>query len=298
MDLQMPEMDGHEATAAIRADDAYRALPIVAMTAHAMAGERERCLAEGMNDHVAKPVDPARLYAVLRQWLAGKLVQSAARATDAEPQGVAEAALRAVAGLDVVAGLGRVLGRWPAYEDLLRRFIAGQAGAVQEARAALAAGDTGRAERAMHTLRGTSGSIGAGDLARRAGEAEQVLRQGARESELLASLAAVDAALRPLQAALTAALPAPAPVQAAAAVDRSEAGATALRLQALLRDDDAEAVEFLRAQASVLRALLGGDFALVERLVERYALSEANDALREALARHDVETQETPWNTR
>ncbi len=69
MDLQMPVMDGHEATAMIRADDRLRGLPIVAMTAHVMPEERERCLAEGMIDHIGKPLDPTRLGAVLLRFL-------------------------------------------------------------------------------------------------------------------------------------------------------------------------------------------------------------------------------------
>jgi two-component system sensor histidine kinase/response regulator len=299
MDLQMPEMDGHEATAAIRADAAFAAVPIVAMTAHAMAGERERCLAEGMNDHVAKPIDPARLYAVLRKWLAAKQVQ--AQATPAAvgvPHAGAPAAVAAVAGLDAAAGLRRVLGKWPAYEDLLRRFSAGQGQSVREARVALAAGDVARAERAMHTLRGTAGSIGAVDLARRAGEAEQALRQGQPEPQVLASLAEVEERLGPLLAALATALPSRAPAPQATDFDRDEAHATASRLLALLEDDDAEAVEFFRAHAPVLRALLGGDFAAIERLVGRYALTEASEALRAALARGGSEpVPESPTRT-
>ncbi len=58
MDLQMPEMDGYQATAKLRADARFKALPIIAMTAHATIEERQRCLAAGMNDHISKPIDP------------------------------------------------------------------------------------------------------------------------------------------------------------------------------------------------------------------------------------------------
>ena len=62
MDLQMPEMDGYQATSKLRADERFADLPIIAMTAHATMEERQRCLAAGMNDHVSKPIDPAALF--------------------------------------------------------------------------------------------------------------------------------------------------------------------------------------------------------------------------------------------
>jgi signal transduction histidine kinase/DNA-binding response OmpR family regulator len=287
MDLQMPEMDGHEATAAIRGDATFDALPIIAMTAHAMAEERERCLEEGMNDHVVKPIDPDRLYAALRQWLAGKEMQPAVSAPAAGPPAAgaaAEPVLRAIAGLDVDAGLRRMLGKWPAYEQLLRMFSIGQAEAVPTAHAALAAADKVTAQRAMHTLKGTADAIGATELARRAADVERLMRRAAPDDAVLAALQSVEQALQPLIAALCAALPAPQVVQAAA-VDWNAARETAARLQALLDDDDAEAVEFFREHMPVLRAVLGEHYAHIDHLVNRYVLAEANEALREALTR-------------
>ncbi len=69
MDLQMPEMDGYQATAKIRSDPRFAKLPIIAMTAHATMEERQRCLDAGMNDHVSKPIDPDALYATLERWV-------------------------------------------------------------------------------------------------------------------------------------------------------------------------------------------------------------------------------------
>jgi len=68
MDMQMPVMDGYTATQRLRADRAFDALPIVALTAHAMSDEAERCAALGMNEHLVKPIDPKRMYQVLRDF--------------------------------------------------------------------------------------------------------------------------------------------------------------------------------------------------------------------------------------
>jgi PAS domain S-box-containing protein len=288
MDLQMPVMDGHEATAAIRGDATFRALPIIAMTAHALAEERERCLAEGMNDHVVKPIDPDRLFGVLATWLAGKQVQATpSSAEQVATRGVAEAALRLVAGVDVDSGLRRMLGRWASYEELLRMFCVGQAEAVQVARSAFAAAQTTSAQRAMHSLKSTAGTIGAEELARRAAEAELLIRRGAPEAETLASLESVEQALQPLIAALQAALPA-STVVPAGVVDEDEAQRVLNRLQALLDDDDAEAVEYLREHAPVLSALLGQEFPDIDRLVRRYMLADASKALRKAMAQVEL----------
>ena len=69
MDIQMPVMGGFEATREIRKDERFKELPVIAMTAHAMAGDREKSLAAGMNDHVTKPIDPDELFSTLVRWI-------------------------------------------------------------------------------------------------------------------------------------------------------------------------------------------------------------------------------------
>ncbi len=185
MDLQMPVMDGLEATRRIRAMSGCDRLPILAMTANAMAGDRERSLTAGMNDHITKPINPDELFDVLLRWLPDRAEDaSAARETPCgaiapSPALPAEPMLDLIPGLDTADGLRRLMGKREAYVGLLRRFSMGQAETAREIRTALADGRGADAERGAHTLKGVAGSIGALQLQREAAEVEAALRHGA-----------------------------------------------------------------------------------------------------------------------
>ncbi len=136
MDMQMPVMDGLTATRRIRENPEWAQLPVLAMTANAMTGDRERCLQAGMNDHIAKPIDPPQLMRQLLRWLpagARSVDQATMAAADRalaadRPAGHATDALPPIAGLDTASGLRRVLHRRDTYLSLLRKFVAGQRG--------------------------------------------------------------------------------------------------------------------------------------------------------------------------
>jgi two-component system sensor histidine kinase/response regulator len=158
MDVQMPVMDGHTATRLIRERPEGRALPIIAMTAHALAEERERCLAAGMNDFLTKPIDPALLQATLLKWL------PAAKPGSPSPLPAPSATERtwpATTALDVETGLRYANGKREFYLKLLNRFRDGQVETVTAIRNALAAGDRETARRLAHTLKGIAGTLGA-----------------------------------------------------------------------------------------------------------------------------------------
>lgn len=215
MDMQMPVMDGLEATRQIRAHAQCASLPIIALTANAMTGDLERCIAAGMNDLVTKPIEPDQLFAKLVHWI------------PPTPQGLAAAELPEVAssqpangknsnqempelsipGLDTQAGLRRVLGKPKSYLSLLRKFAAGQSGALNEVQAFFAAGDPVSAERTAHTLKSLAGSIGANDLQARAAELEQAIRDGASQDVLAQLIEQTELLLGPLVKALETNLP-------------------------------------------------------------------------------------------
>ncbi|MCZ7640780.1 MAG: response regulator [Verrucomicrobia bacterium] len=190
MDLQMPEMDGYQATRRIRDEARLAGLPIIAMTAHATIEERQRCLQAGMNDHVAKPIDPALLFETLGRYYrpataemrsereAGgepKERSGGGEATDmscgapatapgagAIPNEAGELALPVVEGLDTADGLTRVAGNRKLYLKLLRQFVEQQGSAPAQIAAALTGGDVPLAERLAHTVKGVAGSLGQG----------------------------------------------------------------------------------------------------------------------------------------
>ena len=173
MDVQMPEMDGFQATAQIRATPRLATLPIIAMTAHAMAEERDRCIAAGMRGHIAKPVDPDLLFRTLREYRPGK----GATASTSKPRVTPprDDAVPDITGFDVAGALRRVAGDVKLYRSLLRQFAKQQAGTDSAIREALVWRDPVTAERLAHTVNGVAGNLGAASLQRIAAELERAI---------------------------------------------------------------------------------------------------------------------------
>ncbi|MFL6657608.1 MAG: response regulator [Massilia sp.] len=191
MDCQMPVMDGYEATRLLRQQHRFAQLPVLAMTANAMSGDRERCLAAGMNEHIPKPIHQETLALTLATWLAPKPGEAA-------PVLQTYAALRA-AGIAVDVGLDRLHGNEVAYRKLLQQLRTLHASFDGQVGEALAKGNVERARRLVHQLQGTAAQAGAKDLADAAAALEQaiVANDGvaARLAQVTAPFASAMAAL-------------------------------------------------------------------------------------------------------
>ena len=267
MDLQMPEMDGLEASRRIRAIPRLAGLPIIAMTAHAMVEERQRCMEAGMNDHVAKPIVVERLVqAILRQVKerGSTLPALPAAAAPSSPQpdpGEVEG-LPALPGLNVRAALHRLGDDKDIYLSLLQRFSASQADCAERIRAALDAGHDADAERIAHSVRGAAANLGATAVQEAAGVVELALRKGTPDETARLALAARMAALTALLAqALPVAGDQILPEAATGTLDETaldEALATLIRL---VEHSDGTAPTYFRQIRGRLAARIGVDRA-------------------------------------
>ncbi len=255
MDIQMPEMDGYTATAEIRK---LGDLPVIAMTAHALAGERERCLAAGMNDYVTKPVNPRELFKALVRWIPPGRRDLPGEADRSGGEGTEGALPTSLAGIDIPAGLERVGGNPDVYRKILIKFFRNNRNAVEEMRAALENCDPETAAKLAHTVKGVAGNIGADDLYR----AMEAVEFALKKSDLIKVRPLLDEAETHLRAVLDAIRPLSAaavedpPVESGAPggqIDRNEVGRRLDELAELLEVDVAGA----RAGLMALKGMVG-----------------------------------------
>ena len=202
MDCQMPEMDGYTATRLLRRNPEWTGLPVIAMTAGAMAGDREKVLESGMNDFISKPIDVHEMFQTIARWVRPTQRSAPDHAVAAPPGLPAE-----LAGIDQQIGLVQSAGRMALYLKILLRFRDGNADFGARFANTLRDGDRATAFRLVHTLKGTAATIGAQALAERAAELEDACERGdtseqmdALQAGVLRELDTVLAALAPLRA--------------------------------------------------------------------------------------------------
>ncbi len=293
MDMQMPVMNGLQATEAIRADGRHAELPIVAMTANVLAEDRERCRQAGMNDFIAKPIEPEALWTMLLRWIAPR--QADGTPVAPPPLPVPSAAMTpAIAGLDTAAGLRRVLGKQAAYTKMLQTFIRDQGGLPAQLAARLEVSDRSGAGALLHTLRGVAGNIGAVKVQTLAQQMEQALGRETA-AELAARQLALVLELERVLAAIVVALPAqpevagPAPLTAQ---DRQLLDSVCPRLLALLADNDSQAEHLLLLHAALLSSALGDTAAAIAAALDQFDFEQAHGLLTDAWHASQADLQE------
>jgi CheY-like chemotaxis protein/HPt (histidine-containing phosphotransfer) domain-containing protein len=168
MDCQMPVMDGYAATRALRQQPQFRTLPVIAMTANAMVGDREAVLAAGMNDHIAKPINIDEMFATLARWLAPR--KQTAPSTEANG---AAADFRSLPGVDATAALARLGSSESLFARTLERFLDAERDFVARFASTRAGGDMDAARRMAHDLQSVAGTLGMNGLQQAALALEQ-----------------------------------------------------------------------------------------------------------------------------
>jgi PAS domain S-box-containing protein len=225
MDIQMPVMDGLTATKLIRADSRFRSLPILAMTAHAMSGDRERSLGAGMNDHITKPISFDELTMSLIQWMPAGPVKPSGQAVPPSPNLPGDGIPDRLPPFDIPAALLRNNGKPKLIRKLLLTFHERYANAIGELKANLSEHKDEEAQRLVHSLKSLAAALEANELADAAFAVEKALRAGHRET-VAPVIDILEKALAPAIAAASTILPIgsglPEPVPATGSPSKSQ----------------------------------------------------------------------------
>ncbi len=287
MDLQMPIMDGYEASEKIRQELNYSMLPIIAMSADAMVGVKERCLEHGMSDYLTKPIDPNLLFTILGKWLhvSTDMLEQQQNRTAAEVTLIID-------GLDTTAGIARVAGNMKIYSSILKKFCAHHANTADEIKLAIDNSDFELAERIAHTIKGVAGNIGADAIFKCSVELDVLLKQaqdgtGMDEqalttllTELTTHTTALITAIKTSEVYADEASTADQPK-----LDPAKFAKLINRLAELLEDDDSE------AQSCLDELIAGTEHAELKKLSEMvsdYEFEEALELLQKFAAEQEI----------
>jgi len=185
MDIQMPVMDGYEASRKIREQEKFKHLPVIAMTANAMAGDRDKALAAGMNDHIAKPIIVLDMLTTMAKWIKAKLsgvIEEHKPAGSVESNETASAALASLKVFDSASGIKRAANNEDLYCKLLLRLATHHATDADDIDAAIKKGDYAEARMQVHNLKGMAGNLSADRLFKAARSLEDALKKSSLDA--------------------------------------------------------------------------------------------------------------------
>jgi PAS domain S-box-containing protein len=296
MDLQMPDMDGFTATRILRARPRLQGLPIIAMTAHALVEERQRCLEAGMNDHVSKPIEPDALFATLLRWVQPRGMQATgAEGRPARPPD--DVVLSEINGVDMAGGLKRVAGNKRLYRDLLVQFAASHGDVHSQIVTAIEIGDRKLAERIAHTVKGVAGNIGLGKvftaaekLERAVGEVDSAFPALAEEFALV-----LRRQVQAIQQAMQDTLPGrPADGETSVGFDAQAATEAIAHLRALLKSSDGDAAEaFLALEGALAGACDKPEMDALGGAISNFDFADALSKLDEIAKKYGANWEQT-----
>ncbi|MCL1046279.1 response regulator [Shewanella electrodiphila] len=295
MDCQMPVMDGYTATSVLRGIPENSDLPILAMTANAMAGDREKALNAGMNDHIPKPIDVEAMFITMAKWITpAKPITPVAtpadtsNTTSSRVDNISADGGRSEAQngtfintvhINKAMGLMRTQGNEGLYLKLLVKFVSGQSGFVGAFSRVTAVNDESLAARLVHTLKGVAGSIGAEKLAEFAAQ----LEHGLTESDL-SLLSEVGAELTHVCEEITLLMPKEQIQKTQLLLDKPLAIRTLEVLVTMLESFDMEATEYLDTHGECLNIdPLIHNYKLLEKQLSEYELDTAMEIAKQMI---------------
>ncbi|MDM8543777.1 ATP-binding protein [Desulfococcaceae bacterium HSG9] len=298
MDLEMPEMDGYDASRTIRQDDRYADIPIVAMTAHAMSGVKEKCLDAGMNDHLSKPIDPPELTAALVRWIKPKAKSNFIKTKPAPQPEIKHTQdfPEEMPGLDIATALKRLGYNHKLLKKLLVNFADDYSDIAETLRLALDSGDIEYIRRTAHTIKGVAGNIGADDLSEAASELEDASISGRIDDDAFnhfetalnlttASAGTLKTALPKVQTDISDSAPKP-------VADREKLTSLLSELDGCLEHGQIKATQFI----NILESLLPGHkfrkpLERLQKHIDNYDFDEARVPVAEITRLLDIEPE-------